>query len=94
MAKAQREVNGRYARYRNALDATSGHVWQNRYYSCPFRASRLAAVMRYVPPTFPRSHVAPNRIFFRPAGLAGARLRVPSAHALGYSLAPLAGLVR
>jgi putative transposase len=48
MARALREITGRYAQYRNALDATSGHVWQNRYYSCPFETSRLAAVMRYV----------------------------------------------
>jgi putative transposase len=48
MAKALREVTGRYAQYRNAIDRTSGHVWQNRYYSCPFETSRLAAVMRYV----------------------------------------------
>jgi REP-associated tyrosine transposase len=43
-----REVHGRYARYRNAVEHTSGHVWQNRYYCCAFEAVRLASVMRYV----------------------------------------------
>jgi putative transposase len=48
MARALREVHGRYARYRNALDRSSGHVWQNRYYSCAVEAVGLGAVMRYV----------------------------------------------
>ncbi|MGA2149096.1 MAG: transposase, partial [Bryobacteraceae bacterium] len=48
MSRALREVSGHFAQYRNAIDRTSGHVWQNRYYSCPFEPSRLAAVMRYV----------------------------------------------
>ena len=34
LARTLREVHGRYARYRNALDRSSGHMWQNRYYSC------------------------------------------------------------
>ena len=48
MARALRALTGRYAQYRNARDATSGHVWQSRYYSCPFEPGRMAAVMRYV----------------------------------------------
>ncbi len=48
LPRAMREVHGRYARYRNALDHATGHVWQNRYYSCAFEAVRLASVMRYV----------------------------------------------
>src|SRR5579871_1108313 len=36
LPRAMREVHGRYARYRNALDHATGHVWQNRYYSCAF----------------------------------------------------------
>jgi len=48
MSRTLREVTGHYAQYRNAIDRTGGHVWQNRYYSCPLERSRLAAVMRYV----------------------------------------------
>jgi len=43
-----REVNMRYAQYRNAIERTSGHVWQGRFYSCPIDPVRLGAVMRYV----------------------------------------------
>ena len=48
LAKAMREVHGRYAQYRNAIEQQSGHVWQNRFYSCPFEPIRLANVLRYV----------------------------------------------
>jgi putative transposase len=48
LARTLREVHGRYARYRNAIDRSSGHVWQNRYYSCPLEGVRVASVMRYV----------------------------------------------
>lgn len=48
LAKTMREVHGRYARYRNAIEQNTGHVWQNRYYSCAFERNRLSSVMRYV----------------------------------------------
>jgi len=48
LASTLREVHGRYARYRNAIERGSGHLWQNRYYSCAFEGVRLASVMRYV----------------------------------------------
>jgi putative transposase len=48
LSKTLREVHGRYATYRNALDRSSGHLWQSRYYSCAFEEIRLAAVLRYV----------------------------------------------
>ncbi|SRR5258708_38583453 len=48
LAKTLREVHGRYARYRNAIERITGHLWQNRYYSCAFEGVRLASVMRYV----------------------------------------------
>ena len=48
MAKALREVHGRYAQYRNAIEANTGHLWQNRYYSCPLEPTRLSSVLRYV----------------------------------------------
>jgi putative transposase len=48
LARTLREVHGRYARYRNAIERSSGHVWQNRYYSCALEGVRLASVVRYV----------------------------------------------
>jgi putative transposase len=36
LAKTLREVHGRYARYRNAIERNTGHLWQNRYYCCAF----------------------------------------------------------
>ena len=41
-------MHGRYARYRNAVESSSGHLWQSRYYSCAVEGVRLASVMRYV----------------------------------------------
>jgi putative transposase len=37
-----------YARYRNARQATCGHVWQARYYSCPVDAAGAIPVMAYI----------------------------------------------
>jgi putative transposase len=48
LAKTLREVHGRYARYRNAIERVTGHLWQNRYYSCAFEEVCIASVMRYV----------------------------------------------
>ena len=45
LARTLREVHGRYARYRNALDRSSGHVWQNRYYSCAVEEVALGGVV-------------------------------------------------
>ncbi|MEQ1948812.1 MAG: transposase [Bryobacteraceae bacterium] len=48
LPKAMRELHGRYARYRNAIERGSGHLWQSRYYACAFEGVRMAGVMRYV----------------------------------------------
>ncbi len=48
LAKAMREINMRYAQYRNAIEHGNGHLWQSRYYSCPVDPARLGNVMRYV----------------------------------------------
>jgi putative transposase len=48
MARVFREVNGRYGQYRNAIDRSTGHVWQSRFYSCALEPVRLGAVLRYV----------------------------------------------
>jgi len=42
-----RQTHGRYAAYFNARHASSGHVWQGRYYSCPLDLPHLWAALRY-----------------------------------------------
>jgi putative transposase len=48
LAKTLREVNMRYAQYRNAIERGNGHLWQSRYYSCAVEPDRLGTLMRYV----------------------------------------------
>jgi putative transposase len=43
-----RHTHGRYAAYWNARLASSGHVWQGRFYSCPLDESHLWEALRYV----------------------------------------------
>ena len=44
-----RRVHGRYAQYLNARRGRSGHLWQNRYFSCPLASdSHLWTALRYV----------------------------------------------
>ena len=43
-----KQTHGRYAAYWNARTASSGHVWQGRFYSCPLEESHLWAALRYV----------------------------------------------
>jgi putative transposase len=44
---ALKHTHGRYAAYFNARCASSGHVWQGRYYSCPLDLPHLWAALRY-----------------------------------------------
>jgi len=44
---ALRNAHGRYAAYLNTRQATSGHVWQGRYYSCPMDEDHLWTALRY-----------------------------------------------
>jgi putative transposase len=44
---ALRNIHGRYASYLNTRQATSGHVWQGRYYSCPMDDDHLWTALRY-----------------------------------------------
>lgn len=46
LAKMLREVHGRYARYRNAIERATGHLWQGRYYSCALERVRLAEELK------------------------------------------------
>ncbi len=43
-----RRVHGRYAQYLNARRKRSGHLWQNRFFSCPVAAEREDLVLRYL----------------------------------------------
>ena len=43
-----RRVHGRYAQYCNARRGRTGHLWQQRFFSCPMSESHLWAGLRYV----------------------------------------------
>jgi hypothetical protein len=43
-----RRVHGRYAQMVNTMRLRSGHLWQNRYFSCPLSESYLRRVLQYV----------------------------------------------
>jgi len=38
----------RYTQYINRLHGRSGHLWQNRFYSCPLDEAHLVNALRYV----------------------------------------------
>ena len=48
LQKAIGRTNLRYALYVNRLHDRSGHLWQNRFFSCPLDGRHLLAAMRYV----------------------------------------------
>lgn len=48
LAVLLRRTHGRYAQYLNVKKQRSGHLWQNRYFSCPLSESHLGRVLRYV----------------------------------------------
>jgi putative transposase len=43
-----RRVHGRYAQYVNARRRRTGHLWQNRYFSCAVGVDREEIALRYV----------------------------------------------
>jgi putative transposase len=43
-----RRVHGRYAQYLNVRRRRSGHLWQQRFFSCPLSESHLWVALRYV----------------------------------------------
>ena len=47
LADTFQEVHGRYAGYWNGSHASSGHVWQGRFYSCPMDPGHLWTALRY-----------------------------------------------
>jgi putative transposase len=48
LAVVLRRVHGRYAQYLNTRRGRSGHLWQQRYYSCPLSDSHHWMAIRYV----------------------------------------------
>jgi putative transposase len=48
LANALRRAHSDYARYVNVKLRTSGHFWQNRYYSCPLDRIHQWAALAYV----------------------------------------------
>lgn len=48
LAVALRRAHGRYAQYFNARKLRSGHLWQNRFYSCPMDEPHHWTAIRYV----------------------------------------------
>lgn len=53
-----RRVHGAYAQAVNAGLGRSGHLWQNRFYSCPLSESHLWIALRYVEANPVRAGVA------------------------------------
>ena len=43
-----RRVHGRFAQYFNARHGRTGHLWQNRFFSCPLSAAHVSTELRYV----------------------------------------------
>jgi len=43
-----RRVHGRYAQYLNTRRRRTGHLWQQRFFSCPLSESRHWVAIRYV----------------------------------------------
>ncbi|KPJ53893.1 MAG: transposase, partial [Planctomycetes bacterium DG_58] len=48
LAKAVGRTHWRYTRYVNGLHRRSGHLWQNRFFSCGLDEKHTVAAMRYV----------------------------------------------
>lgn len=48
LAEAFGRAHGHYAQHLNRRRRRSGHLWQNRFYSCPLRESHLWFALRYV----------------------------------------------
>jgi len=48
LAEVLQRVHGRYAQYFNGRRARCGHLWQNRFNSCPLGPAHLWTALRYV----------------------------------------------
>jgi putative transposase len=57
LAESLQRVHGRYAQYLNARRQRSGHLWQNRFFSCPLDEGHLWTALRYVERNPVRAHI-------------------------------------
>ena len=57
LAKALGRAHWRYTQYINRLHGRGGHLWQNRFFSCPLDAAGAWTGMRYVERNPVRSHL-------------------------------------
>ena len=48
MANTFRHAHGRFSQYWNTEQNRTGHLWQNRYYSCPVEELAVGRVIAYV----------------------------------------------
>ncbi len=48
LATTFRNTHGRFAQFWNTMTGRVGHMWQNRYYSCPLEAEESWRAIRYV----------------------------------------------
>jgi putative transposase len=58
--KALGQTHWRYAIRFNRLHRPSGHLWQNRFYSCPLGSAHLATALAYVDLNPMRAGLATN----------------------------------
>jgi putative transposase len=70
-----RRAQGRYAQYVNASRSRTGHLWQNRYFSCPVARAHLWSAIRYVELNAVRAGIVKDPATYRwssaPSHLAG-----------------------
>ena len=60
LADALGRAHGHYAQTFNRLYRRSGHLWQNRFYSCPLRDSHVWFALRYVEQNPVRARLTPS----------------------------------
>jgi REP-associated tyrosine transposase len=65
LATALKRAHGRYAAYWNAAHASSGHVWQGRFYSCPLDSGHLWEALGYAELTPVRAGLVPHAELWR-----------------------------
>ena len=72
-----RRVHGRYAQMVNARRLRSGHLWQNRFYSCALSPTHLRRALCYVERNPVRAGLAarPERCGFSSKSITGSPLK-------------------
>ncbi len=79
LATLFRRAHGRYAQAYNARRQRTGHVWQNRFFSCPLSDQHMWIALRYIEQNPVRAFLvaSPERYAWSSAGahLTGARDR-------------------